>query len=158
MLDHEDVDVAGVVHEAFEGARLAAENKCIELVADLRARPMVLGDRDLLVMAVRNLVDNAIAYSDAGSRVTASVTTYDDAVSVAVMDQGIGIDAKDQERIFERFYRTDPARARQTGGTGLGLSIVKHVVLQHSGTVNVWSQPSVGSTFTMTLPEYQESP
>ncbi|WP_291379883.1 ATP-binding protein [Demequina sp.] len=158
VLDHEEIDVAGVVHEAFEGARLAAETKRIELVADLRARPLVLGDRDLLVMAVRNLVDNAIAYSDAGSRVTASVTSHDDAVSVAVMDQGIGIDAKDQERIFERFYRTDPARARQTGGTGLGLSIVKHVALQHSGTVNVWSQPSVGSTFTMTLPGYQESP
>ncbi len=157
VLDHEEVDVVGVVHEAFEGARLAAESKRIELVLDARIRPLVLGDRDLLVMAVRNLVDNAIAYSDSGARVTASVTAKDDAVSVAVLDQGIGIDTKDQERIFERFYRTDPARARETGGTGLGLSIVKHVALQHSGAVTVWSQPSVGSTFTITVPGYKES-
>jgi two-component system sensor histidine kinase SenX3 len=158
VLDHEEVDVVGVVHEAFEGARLAAENKVIELALDARVRPLVLGDRDLLVMAVRNLVDNAIAYSDSGARVTASITTTEDAVSVSVLDQGIGIDAKDQERIFERFYRTDPARARESGGTGLGLSIVKHVALQHSGAVTVWSQPSVGSTFTITLPRYEESP
>lgn len=158
VLDHEEVDVVGLIHEAFEGARLAAENKRIDLVVDARIRPVVLGDRDLLVMAVRNLVDNAIQYSDAGKRVTASVTAKDDAVSIAVLDQGIGIDASDQERIFERFFRTDPARARETGGTGLGLSIVKHVALQHSGAVSVWSQPSVGSTFTITLPGYEESP
>jgi two-component system sensor histidine kinase SenX3 len=157
VLDHEEVDVVGVVHEAFEGARLAAENRGVELVADVRIRPLVLGDRDLLVMAVRNLVDNAITFSDPGARVTASVTAKDETVSVAVLDQGIGIDAADQERIFERFYRTDPARARGTGGTGLGLSIVKHVALQHSGAVTVWSQPSVGSTFTMTLPGYVAS-
>ena len=156
VLDHEDVDVAGVVHEAFEGAKLAAETKGISLVADLRDRPHVLGDRDLLVMAVRNLIDNAISYSDQGARVTATVAAKDDVVTVAVLDQGIGIDAKDRERIFERFYRADPARARDTGGTGLGLSIVKHVALQHGGTVTVWSQPSVGSTFTLSLPEYEE--
>ena len=157
VLDHEQIDVVGVVHEALEGAKLAAETKRIELVTDVRARPYVLGDRDLLVMALRNLVDNAIAYSEPGSRVTTSVTAKDEAVSIAVLDQGIGIDAKDQERIFERFYRADPARSRDTGGTGLGLSIVKHVALQHSGAVGVWSQPSVGSTFTITLPGYEES-
>lgn len=156
VLDHEHVDVAGVVHEALEGAALAAENKTISLVTDLRERPHVLGDRDLLVMAVRNLVDNAISYSDPGARVTVSVAAKDDVVTIAVLDQGIGIDAKDQERIFERFYRADPARARDTGGTGLGLSIVKHVALQHGGAVTVWSQPAVGSTFTLSLPEYEE--
>ncbi|NYI40529.1 sensor histidine kinase [Demequina lutea] len=157
VLDHDQVDVAGVVHEAFEGAALAAEAKRISLVADLRERPHVLGDRDLLVMAVRNLVDNAVSYSDPGARVTASVTCKDDIVSIAVLDQGIGIDAQDQERIFERFYRADPARARDTGGTGLGLSIVKHVALQHGGAVTVWSQPSVGSTFTLSLQRFEES-
>jgi two-component system sensor histidine kinase SenX3 len=157
VLEHDQVDVAGVVHEAFEGAALAAETKSISLVADLRARPHVLGDRDLLVMAVRNLVDNAVSYSDPGSRVTTSVTCKDDIVSIAVLDQGIGIDAKDQERIFERFYRADPARARDTGGTGLGLSIVKHVALQHGGAVTVWSQPAVGSTFTLSLQRFEES-
>ena len=78
-------------------------------------------------------------------------------MSIAVLDQGIGIDAKDQERIFERFYRADPARARDTGGTGLGLSIVKHVALQHDGAVTVWSQPAVGSTFTLSLQRFEES-
>ena len=157
VLDHDQVDVAGVVHEAFEGAALAAETKRISLVADIRERPHVLGDRDLLVMAVRNLVDNAISYSDAGARVTTSVTCKENVVSIAVLDQGIGIDTKDQERIFERFYRADPARARDTGGTGLGLSIVKHVALQHGGAVTVWSQPAVGSTFTLSLPRFEES-
>lgn len=157
VLDHERVDVAGVVHEAVEGARLAAEAKRISLVIDLRDRPRVVGDRDLLVMAVRNLIDNAVTYSDAGSRVTISVTHREDVVSIAVLDQGIGIDPKDQERIFERFYRTDPARARETGGTGLGLSIVKHVALQHGGSVSVWSQPAVGSTFTLSLQAFEEA-
>jgi len=157
VLDHDQVDIAGVVHEAFEGAALAAETKRISLVADLRERPHVLGDRDLLVMAVRNLVDNAVSYSEPGSRVTASVTCKEDIVSIAVLDQGIGIDTKDQERIFERFYRADPARARDTGGTGLGLSIVKHVALQHGGAVTVWSQPAVGSTFTLSLQRFEET-
>jgi len=157
VLDHDEIDIAGVVYEAFEGAALAAEAKRISLVADLRSRPHVLGDRDLLVMELRNLIDNAVSYSDPGARVTVSVNSKDDVVSVAVLDQGIGIDAKDQERIFERFYRADPARARDTGGTGLGLSIVKHVPLQHGGTVNVWSQPAVGSTFTLSLPNFEES-
>lgn len=157
VLDHEELDVAALVHEAVEGSRLGAETKNISLVTDVRERPEVLGDRDLLVMAIRNLIDNAVAYSDAGSRVTVSVGSRDDVVSIAVLDQGIGIDAKDQERIFERFYRADPARARDTGGTGLGLSIVKHVALQHGGAVSVWSQPAVGSTFTLTLPGFEEA-
>lgn len=157
VLDHERVEVAAVVHEAVEGARLAAEARDISLVIDMRDRPHVVGDRDLLVMALRNLIDNAITYSDKAARVTVSVSQRDDVVSIAVLDQGIGIDAKDQERIFERFYRTDPARARETGGTGLGLSIVKHVALQHGGAVTVWSQPAVGSTFTLSLPGFEEA-
>lgn len=154
VVDHTPVAADAVVHEALEGARLAAEHKHIKLVADIKARPQVLADRDLVVMAVRNLVDNAIAYSDPGKRVTVSLTERDEVASIAVLDQGIGIEPKDQERIFERFYRADPARARETGGTGLGLSIVKHVALQHSGSVAVWSQPAVGSTFTIALPTY----
>ncbi len=157
VLDHDPIDVASVIHEAFEGAALAAEARDISLVADLRDRPQVLGDRDLLVMAVRNLVDNAVLFSEPGARVTTSVTCKGDVVSIAVLDQGIGIEAKEQERIFERFYRSDPARARDTGGTGLGLSIVKHVALQHGGAVTVWSQPNVGSTFTLALPRFEES-
>jgi len=157
VVDHEAIDVAGIVHEALEGARLAAETRRIGLVSDLRDRPHVLGDRDLLVMAIRNLIDNAVAYSDEGSRVTVSVSAHDEVVAIDVLDQGIGIEEKDQDRIFERFYRTDPARARETGGTGLGLSIVKHVAIQHGGAVTVWSRPQVGSTFTFSLPAYTEA-
>ncbi|WP_430868365.1 sensor histidine kinase [Demequina aurantiaca] len=155
VLVHADVDIAAVIAEAIDGAHLAAEAKDITITADIKATPMALGDHDLLLMALRNLVDNAVHYSNPGKRVTVSCTEADDTVSIAVMDQGIGIDLKDQERIFERFFRTDPARSRESGGTGLGLSIVKHVALQHAGAVDVWSQPGVGSTFTLRLQTHQ---
>ncbi|MFW7413823.1 sensor histidine kinase [Demequina sp. SO4-18] len=157
VMEYEPVDVADVVEEVVEGMRVASDQKRIEMVADLRVRPTVMGDRDLLAMAVRNLVDNAVNYSDEGSKVAITLDSADDVVSIGVIDQGIGISPEDQDRIFERFYRTDPARSRETGGTGLGLSIVKHVALQHSGTVEVWSQPSVGSTFTFRLAEHESS-
>ncbi len=167
VVDHDPVALAEIIDEALETARVNAEAKGIRIETDIQATPVVLGDHDLLLMAVRNLVDNAIAYSDAGKHVTVSLTTGPAAdagegashvVRLAVLDQGIGIDPRDAERVFERFYRADPARSRDTGGTGLGLSIVKHVLAQHGGTVDLWSQPSVGSTFTLTLPLYQESP
>jgi two-component system sensor histidine kinase SenX3 len=81
-----------------------------------------------------------------------------DLVEIAVVDQGIGIARTDQERVFERFYRVDPARSRDTGGTGLGLSIVKHVVADHGGDVVIWSQPGRGSTFTLRIPAAQLPP
>jgi two-component system sensor histidine kinase SenX3 len=74
-------------------------------------------------------------------------------VEIAVTDRGIGIAEGDQDRVFERFYRADPARARRTGGSGLGLSIVKHAVQRHGGEVRLWSRPGRGSTFTIRLPE-----
>lgn len=151
VMDHEEMLVSEVVSEAIEGAHLAAEAKHIALASDVKADPSVLGDRDLLVMAVRNLIDNAVHYSDPGGKVTVSCTAAGGAASIVVVDQGIGIDSLDQDRIFERFFRTDPARSRESGGTGLGLSIVKHVALQHAGTIDVWSQPGVGSTFTLKL-------
>ncbi|MFN3866727.1 MAG: sensor histidine kinase [Demequina sp.] len=157
VMEYEPVDVADMVAEVLEGMRVAADQKRIEMVADLRVQPTVMGDRDLLGMAVRNLIDNAVNYSDEGSKVAITLDSVDDVVSIGVIDQGIGISPEDQDRIFERFYRTDPARSRETGGTGLGLSIVKHVALQHSGTVEVWSQPSVGSTFTFRLAEHESS-
>ena len=90
----------------------------------------VLGDEEQLATAVRNLLANAINYSPDHTRVTIGVSLADDVVEISVADQGIGIPERDLERIFERFYRVDPARSRATGGTGLGLSIVKHVVRQ----------------------------
>ncbi|WP_083980000.1 sensor histidine kinase [Demequina salsinemoris] len=149
--DHQPVELVAVAHEAIDGARISAEQRGIELVDALNAAPVVMGDHDLLVMAVRNLVDNAVSYSDDGAKVTVTVGEDDGVATVSVIDRGIGIDKQDQERIFERFYRTDPARSRSTGGTGLGLSIVKHIALQHAGMVELWSQPGVGSTFTLRL-------
>jgi two-component system, OmpR family, sensor histidine kinase SenX3 len=103
--------------------------------------------------AITNLIGNAIAYSDDGTRVAVSVRHADDGlVEVAVTDQGLGIEPEEQERIFERFYRVDAARSRATGGTGLGLSIVKHIAANHGGEVTVWSEPGRCSTFTMRLP------
>jgi two-component system, OmpR family, sensor histidine kinase SenX3 len=107
------------------------------------------------VTALRNLIDNAIRYSPANSRVGIGVRAREGLVSISVTDQGEGLSAEDQERVFERFYRVDSARSRHTGGTGLGLSIVKHVASNHGGEVTLWSQPGQGSTFTLRLPEME---
>lgn len=148
--------VADVVAEAIEGARLAADAKRIRVDLAAKASPTVLGDKELLIMAVRNLVDNAISYSEPGERVTVTLDASESLASVSVLDHGIGIEPNDAERVFERFFRVDAARSRSTGGTGLGLSIVKHVVAQHGGTVDLWSRPGIGSTFTMRLPLLEE--
>jgi two-component system sensor histidine kinase SenX3 len=102
--------------------------------------------------AVTNLVANAVAYSGEHSTVLVTTKAVDDMVELSVVDQGIGIPTSELDRIFERFYRVDPARHRSTGGTGLGLSIVKHVAATHGGDVRVWSQEGQGSTFTLCLP------
>jgi two-component system sensor histidine kinase SenX3 len=115
----------------------------------------VLGDDEQLVTALRNLLANAINYSPDHTRITIGVSNVDDKiVEVSIADQGIGIPERDLERIFERFYRVDPARSRVTGGTGLGLSIVKHVAANHGGEVRVWSSEGSGSTFTLRLPAH----
>ena len=113
----------------------------------------VFGDESLLIMALHNLVGNAIQYSLDNSRVGIGVRVEDGVVEIAVTDQGLGIASEDLDRVFERFFRVDQARSRNTGGTGLGLSIVKHVVENHGGDVRVWSQLGRGSTFTIRLPE-----
>ena len=146
------VAVDGVVHEAVDRARVTAAAKEIRIDHGGASGVEVWGDHDLLVTAVRNLLDNAVAYSDAGTRIAVGTTVRDDLVEIAVVDQGIGIAADEQPRLFERFYRVDPARSRETGGTGLGLSIVKHVAADHGGDVTVWSRPGHGSTFTIRLP------
>ena len=113
----------------------------------------VLGDEDLLVTALRNLLENAVAYSPERTRVVISTKkTPDGNAELSVADQGIGIPERDLERIFERFYRVDPARSRATGGTGLGLAIVKHVMAAHNGMVTVRSAEGLGSTFTLFIP------
>jgi two-component system sensor histidine kinase SenX3 len=107
-------------------------------------------------MALHNLIENAINYSPEKTKVIISARVIGKLVEIVVKDQGIGIAERDQERIFERFYRVDPARSRETGGTGLGLSIVKHVVANHGGDISVWSQVGEGSTFTLRLPLIDE--
>jgi len=146
------VEVDDVIAEAAERAQTTAAAKGVTITTGSHARAQVYGDHGLLVTAVRNLVDNAVAYSDAGAHVGLGVNERDGVVEIAVVDQGIGIDPEQQVRIFERFYRVDPARSRETGGTGLGLSIVKHVAADHGGDVTVWSEPGRGSTFTLRLP------
>jgi two-component system sensor histidine kinase SenX3 len=117
------------------------------------AGAQVYGDEALLIVALHNLVSNAVQYSPKGSRVGVGVTNSEGVVEIAVTDQGVGIEEEEIDRVFERFFRTDPARSRNSGGSGLGLSIVKHVVQNHGGDIRVWSQPRSGSTFTIRLPE-----
>ncbi len=116
----------------------------------------VPGDRRQLVRALTNLLDNAVRYSDENAKVVVSVDTFETSVSVSVRDNGVGIPRVDLERVFERFYRVDRARSRETGGTGLGLSIVRHVAQLHGGRILVESKPGEGSTFTLELPRDPE--
>jgi two-component system sensor histidine kinase SenX3 len=106
----------------------------------------------MLITAVKNLVENAITYSDQGTSVGIGCTAKDSVAEIVVTDSGAGISPEDQQRIFERFYRADPSRSRDTGGTGLGLSIVKHVAKIHRGEIKLFSQVGVGSTFTLRIP------
>ena len=146
------IRVRDVVDEAVDRARTAAQAKNITIAVGGSADCLVYGDHHLLVTAVRNLLDNAVAYSGPNTRVGVGVRESGGLVEVAVVDQGIGIAVDEQERVFERFYRIDPARSRDTGGTGLGLSIVKHVAADHGGDVRMWSEPGKGSTFTLRIP------
>ena len=148
----EKVDLDAVVAEAVDRAATVAGAKDVAIAHDSAPGAIVYGNRDMLVTALRNLLDNAVSYSDPGSRVAVSVRDRDSLVEVAVVDSGIGIAPEDQSRVFERFYRVDDARSRETGGTGLGLSIVKHIALEHGGDVVLWSRPGHGSTFTLRLP------
>jgi two-component system sensor histidine kinase SenX3 len=152
------VDVDEVVSETLARTRLSAEAARIEIIVDRTIGLEVEGDQTLLVTALCNLVENAIAYSPPEASVSVSRRQVGDTVEIAVTDRGIGIAPEHQKRVFERFFRVDPARSRATGGTGLGLAIVKHVLANHGGEVRIWSRPGTGSTFTMRLPLLVEEP
>lgn len=142
-----------VLEEAADRMRPAAEQRRITIrLAELSPRLTAFGDRRQLVSAVGNLLDNAVKYSHPGSSVEVTAASDGSTATIEVIDHGLGIPARDLERIFERFYRVDRARARDTGGTGLGLSIVRHVVANHEGEVTVRSVEGQGSTFTLHLP------
>ncbi|MCW4386129.1 ATP-binding protein [Salinibacterium sp. SYSU T00001] len=147
------LEVDDIVAAAVDASRVAADEHRILLVTGGDTGAQVYGDEPVLIAAVHNLVANAVQYSPDNSRVGVGVTHANGVVEIAVTDQGMGIPEEDLERVFERFYRIDPARARNTGGTGLGLAIVKHAVQNHGGDVRVWSQVGRGSTFTIRLPE-----
>jgi two-component system sensor histidine kinase SenX3 len=155
--DQEAVRVDELVAEAIERCRHAASVKQITMAAGGTGGLYLWGNRGQLAAALGNLVENAVNYSPARTRVGIAgrhiASPGGDLIELTVTDQGIGISEKDRERVFERFYRVDPARSRDTGGTGLGLSIVKHVAASHGGEVTVWSQEGEGSTFTLRLPE-----
>ena len=151
--------VQGVLDEAVSRVRLAAERAGVVLTAGDGGDLEVWGDERSLVTALTNLLDNGIAYSTPGGRVAVGARLRPggcggdggDEVEIAVSDDGVGIAPADVERIFERFYRADPARSRATGGTGLGLAIAKHAVENSGGSISVWSRQGVGSTFTLHL-------
>ena len=153
----EPLDLDEVIDEAITRNQLAADSHHNQLTRGESAGVKVMGDKSLLVTAISNLISNAIHYSP--DELPVSVTQKvvgGKVVHIRVTDRGIGIAPEDQKRVFERFFRVDKARSRQTGGTGLGLAIVKHVVANHGGNIKLWSRPGTGSTFTIELPIYAE--
>ena len=146
------LDLSSVISEAVDRNSFLAEKRNVRIKVDAPKGLKVLGDQEMLVTAIKNLIENALVYSEEGSQVGIGLRQKYGIAAIAVADSGVGIAAEHQDRIFERFYRADPSRSRQTGGTGLGLSIVKHVALKHRGDVQLFSQPGVGSTFTFRLP------
>jgi two-component system sensor histidine kinase SenX3 len=151
------IDIAEVVNEAVASSQNFAQRHQVELVIGANSTVHVYGDSIQLVSALLNLVENAIKYSEANSSVQVHSEITGGEVRISVTDQGIGIAAKDHERVFERFYRVDRARSRATGGTGLGLSIVRHVVTNHGGRIELVSEEGLGAAFTMVLPRLDDT-
>ena len=152
MQNSQLVSLNKIVEEAIYQCRIRAEKRRVQINLSQDEEIDFYGDRKQLVMAISNLVDNAINYSPEATTVSVLLRKNSEAIEISVSDQGVGIAEPDLDRIFERFYRVDQARSRETGGTGLGLSIVKHVISNHGGDIQVWSVVGTGSTFTVLLP------
>ena len=152
LKEAQQLSAGDIIKEALDQCRTTADSRQIVLTFQDIEDGMILGDRDQLTMAIHNLIENAINYSPADTKVAVSTSIENEIITISVADQGIGIPEAEVERIFERFYRVDPARSRETGGTGLGLSIVKHIINKHGGEISVWSSENVGSTFSIRLP------
>jgi two-component system, OmpR family, sensor histidine kinase SenX3 len=153
----EPVLISLVMAEALERVREAADQRGVKISLEEPQKPVsVPGDRRQLVSAMYNLLENAVKFSYDGNNIEFGALVKDDHVEITVVDHGVGIPARDLDRIFERFYRVDQGRSRQTGGTGLGLSIVRHVAANHQGRVEVESREGEGSTFRLTLPAQSE--
>lgn len=147
------VNIDQAIQSAVDQNQVAATANDMTIAVRGSKKVFVSADETLIVLALHNLIANAIQYSKAGGRVGIGVAVDDGVVEISITDQGVGIPQEDLGRVFERFFRVDQARSRNTGGTGLGLSIVKHVIENHGGDVRVWSQIGHGSTFTIRLPE-----
>jgi two-component system sensor histidine kinase SenX3 len=150
--ERREVLLADVVSASVERVMPAAERSGVRVTTDVDDAVRLPADEWQLISALANLLDNAIKYSEAGSTVALRASVEDGTVVIDVRDEGVGIPTRDLERIFERFFRVDRARSRETGGTGLGLAIVRHVVVNHGGDVTVQSREGEGSTFTLRLP------
>ena len=148
----EPVDLVGLAKEVVGGYGDLAEERRIRLRTELQPQVSMRGDRAQLGLLLSNLLDNALRYTPAKGTVCVRLDATESRAMLQVADSGEGIPARELPRVFERFYRVDKARARQTGGTGLGLAIVRHVAEAHGGTVRVDSELGRGSTFTVTLP------
>jgi signal transduction histidine kinase len=146
------VDVDGVIAEAVDRTRTAARAKALDIAVGGEHELVVRGVESQLCTAVTNLLANAVAYSEGESRIAVAARARSGFAEITVTDSGIGIPRQDRQRVFERFYRVDQSRASSTGGTGLGLAIVKHVASNHGGSVSVWSEEGLGSTFTLRIP------
>jgi two-component system sensor histidine kinase SenX3 len=146
------VRVDDVIAEAVDRTRTAARAKDLQIAVGGQVGLVVRGAESQLVTAVTNLLANAVAYSTGETRIAVAARARSGFAEIAVTDSGIGIPRKDRQRVFERFYRVDQSRASSTGGTGLGLAIVKHVATNHGGSVTVWSEQGLGSTFTLRIP------
>jgi two-component system sensor histidine kinase SenX3 len=146
------VQIDTVVAEAVDRTRTAAAAKGIEIAAGEDTGLAVRGVEAQLATALTNLLANAVAYSPQGTRIAVGARARSGFAEIAVTDNGIGIPRIARARVFERFYRVDQSRASSTGGTGLGLAIVKHIASNHGGSVTVWSEEGLGSTFTLRIP------
>jgi two-component system phosphate regulon sensor histidine kinase PhoR len=151
-LDVEPVDLVGLAKEVVGGYADRAEERRIKLRSELQPNVAMRGDRAQLGLLLSNLVDNAVRYTPARGTVCVRLDAGESRAVLQVTDTGEGIPESELPRVFERFYRVDKARARQTGGTGLGLAIVRHVAESHGGAVKVDSELGRGTTFTVTLP------
>ncbi|HEX7255656.1 MAG TPA: ATP-binding protein [Gaiellaceae bacterium] len=151
-LDLEEVDLHEVLAECLEAAKPTADEKQIELVARLEETPSMLGDRSRIAQVLDNLISNALKFTPRSGRVSVSVTRSGNDAVVAVADTGVGIPADDQERLFERFFRSSNATERAIPGTGLGLTIAKTIVERHEGSIRIESTEGAGTTVRVTLP------
>ena len=151
-----EFNLSELISDAIDRVRIVADAKAMKLVSDTTSNVQVTGSYEQIATAVTNLLENAVNYSDAGGQIGIALRETESGTEIVVTDSGVGIALEDQARIFERFYRVDPSRSRETGGTGLGLAIVKHIALNHGGDISVFSKPGLGSTFTLTLPLKRE--